>query len=100
MAARKRLTKPAKAKRPGPAEQEPAAKYPLGPAWPAGNSKRLTKAERDEKDAKLASQGGVPIVSFPPDALPPDLRKRFDAIKSGTQRMSAAVPKKPKAKKK
>ena len=57
--------------------------------------KQLTHAEKSKLEDATMRQGGSPMLKIPPEALPPELRKRFDEIPVGK-----TVVKKQKTKKK
>jgi len=59
--------------------------------------KQLTHAEKSKLEDATMRQGGSPMLKIPPEALPPELRKRFDEM---TAELNAAKKPKPKAKKK
>ena len=57
--------------------------------------KQLTHAEKSKLEDATMRQGGSPMLKIPPEALPPDLLKRFNEIPVGKP-----VVKKQRAKKK
>ena len=52
--------------------------------------KQLTHAEKSRLEDATMRQGGSPMLKIPPEALPPELRKRFDEM---TAELNAAKKK-------